>query len=1088
MKRLFTVFIIGLFFFSNHASGQLSTRKDFPFRANQKTHLLTDKSSNVEMEPKGDASKSLFSSGNIFAKDRNGNKYNKSLIEVIFEEDFESASEIPSGWQTFNMGNSNEEWLVVDNSGNTGNNSLYHTFDQNFNVDNWVVTPSIHLENEENRGYFINFFTRNADYSFYTYSGVYVSVGSANPADEDFIPLLELDQDLSNWTEKYIDITGYTGETIYIAFRYQGVNGHIIWIDDVGVKSAPVVTTFSWVEPFWSSQPEDAGWSRFAMEPDYQWQLNDNSPFFGNYNLLHDFSPQGTEASSFIYSPRIFLPEEASGLKFQLAFHERNLDMFFYDRSRVFIANSPFMIDIETDSQFLDGLDPIYDSDVPINEWTQTRLDLDNYMGKGFNIAFNYKGEYAHIWEIDNVRIDALIESLPWTENFGTSFPMAGWLNFGWSSPTFLDFKTDSKVDFNHYIFTFNDDAYFITPVANIPEDGNNYMVKISANALPWGDSGLVFSSDLAIGILDETSQIVAMETFEGINHREVKEYWVSLNDFKGQFINIAVAMVNAENNAGLKIEKIAIKSVPDRDIALTKLAVPEKAITGKPYSFYSKVQNTGYETLSIAVSSSIRYQGEWLLQETNHFSDMRPGEKGTVVKDNFFSDYTGDHNVRVIVTASGDDVPGNEDITTSVSFGNYPHALALELLPESPNFDEVFKPVYYILEQPGYAFHFDNTITLPLIFGGTWNGEDYLLASVDGTLFKLNDHTGEIKSTTAINLPENNEVIDLSFNWQEQKLYLISNEFITLGNFKINFFELSPSNGDLTKLFEIPTNSYMAINSIAFDNYGNLYSLWKDSNEFENPGELVQINPQTGSIIQQITLEKVVAPFEPTAFIHFDHANNILYLASSFLWFAPANLDYFEGLYTINTQTGQATHQGLFDDYYPFGFAIAELPRYLATFNVVDQNNNPLTDAVIQIDEMLLEPGENSILLGVDSYNFTVSKEGYETFSGTFDMSYNDKVIDVVLDISTGIINDELISEISLFPNPASEIVNIQSTGMISRIELADISGRIIFIKEGLNLSEIKLSTSSLNSGVYFVKLHMDEGISVHKLQIKSP
>ncbi len=56
------------------------------------------------------------------------------------------------------------------------------------------------------------------------------------------------------------------------------------------------------------------------------------------------------------------------------------------------------------------------------------------------------------------------------------------------------------------------------------------------------------------------------------------------------------------------------------------------------------------------------------------------------------------------------------------------------------------------------------------------------------------------------------------------------------------------------------------------------------------------------------------------------------------------------------------------------------------------------------------------------------------------------------------------------VYPNPATDLIKIQTEGKIQRIEIFDISGRIV--KSNSNSSEI--STAFLNQGVYFVRVYI--------------
>ncbi|GEP50343.1 hypothetical protein FNO01nite_10150 [Flavobacterium noncentrifugens] len=82
-----------------------------------------------------------------------------------------------------------------------------------------------------------------------------------------------------------------------------------------------------------------------------------------------------------------------------------------------------------------------------------------------------------------------------------------------------------------------------------------------------------------------------------------------------------------------------------------------------------------------------------------------------------------------------------------------------------------------------------------------------------------------------------------------------------------------------------------------------------------------------------------------------------------------------------------------------------------------------------------------------------------------------NLSVKDVVADLS-----------IRIFPNPANDIVNIKSGGILKSVALFDIGGRLIE-KQFPNAESAHLDMSLKSSGLYFVKIITDKGSTTQKL-----
>ena len=64
--------------------------------------------------------------------------------------------------------------------------------------------------------------------------------------------------------------------------------------------------------------------------------------------------------------------------------------------------------------------------------------------------------------------------------------------------------------------------------------------------------------------------------------------------------------------------------------------------------------------------------------------------------------------------------------------------------------------------------------------------------------------------------------------------------------------------------------------------------------------------------------------------------------------------------------------------------------------------------------------------------------------------------------------------SKVKLYPNPTSNVLNIESLGTIQTISVYNVLGQEVINKE-LNSTSTALDVSSLNSGIYVVKTNVD-------------
>ena len=74
--------------------------------------------------------------------------------------------------------------------------------------------------------------------------------------------------------------------------------------------------------------------------------------------------------------------------------------------------------------------------------------------------------------------------------------------------------------------------------------------------------------------------------------------------------------------------------------------------------------------------------------------------------------------------------------------------------------------------------------------------------------------------------------------------------------------------------------------------------------------------------------------------------------------------------------------------------------------------------------------------------------------------------------------INENQNDELSIYPNPANSILNIQSNNQIQSVELFNIQGQLV-VKEG-NVNQINVS--DLTNGVYMIRIATDNGVKVQK------
>ena len=81
--------------------------------------------------------------------------------------------------------------------------------------------------------------------------------------------------------------------------------------------------------------------------------------------------------------------------------------------------------------------------------------------------------------------------------------------------------------------------------------------------------------------------------------------------------------------------------------------------------------------------------------------------------------------------------------------------------------------------------------------------------------------------------------------------------------------------------------------------------------------------------------------------------------------------------------------------------------------------------------------------------------------------------------------VNELGAGDIRIFPNPVTDIVNIQSTYTIIDIEVMSFIGQSVYTQRGVDAKATKVNVSNLQAGVYFVKVITDQGVRAVKITV---
>ncbi|MFP9113608.1 CotH kinase family protein [Flavobacterium sp. RHBU_3] len=88
----------------------------------------------------------------------------------------------------------------------------------------------------------------------------------------------------------------------------------------------------------------------------------------------------------------------------------------------------------------------------------------------------------------------------------------------------------------------------------------------------------------------------------------------------------------------------------------------------------------------------------------------------------------------------------------------------------------------------------------------------------------------------------------------------------------------------------------------------------------------------------------------------------------------------------------------------------------------------------------------------------------------------------EAVSDAALSTENHQVLASVTVYPNPATEVLNVRSNEVISSYEVYNIYGALMF-KGNTNTSAFSVSIAKLSSGVYLLKLKNDAGAVSHKI-----
>lgn len=179
-----------------------------------------------------------------------GEGFDATVDEFPWLEDFEGEEFPPLGWSRINVSGV-QEWILSTAQNHTpdGSQSAFHNYGPSgVDQEGWLITPPIELPADD--VYELSFWSYNSFPTWYGKNSVLISAGSNDPADGDFVEVWTAESVTASWEEALLSLEDYLGETIFIAFLYEGDDAHAWYLDDVAIYEEPESLPLSFEEGF----------------------------------------------------------------------------------------------------------------------------------------------------------------------------------------------------------------------------------------------------------------------------------------------------------------------------------------------------------------------------------------------------------------------------------------------------------------------------------------------------------------------------------------------------------------------------------------------------------------------------------------------------------------------------------------------------------------------------------------------------------------------------------------------------------------------------------------------------------------------
>ena len=279
-----------------------------------------------------------------------------------------------------------------------GNHCAYHGENENNSQDGHLISPRIFLQPHQNQ---ISLIFRSREQYWNSNATACVRISTSTKELSSFTTTLyTINQPSDQWKPIGIDLTAYSGESIYLDFYYAGQDGGRWAIDDIVIEQTwfpclPAVSTFPYVDNF-DNELDDCWYVvDYDLTPGKrQWQYDSEY-----HNVFH---PMGVDRQvGGLASKNIQLQ---AGHDYVLKFKTKSIGTGSEMYNRVLISTDGN--DNPEDNHYNQV---IWSDHEYSNAWKEIEIPLTAYAGNTISIMFHYTGKNAHMWKIDDFRVEEAV-------------------------------------------------------------------------------------------------------------------------------------------------------------------------------------------------------------------------------------------------------------------------------------------------------------------------------------------------------------------------------------------------------------------------------------------------------------------------------------------------------------------------------------------------------------------------------------------------------------------------------------------------------------------------------------------------------